>query len=538
MVKLLKFDFEAREKLEKGIDTVANAVKVTLGPKGRNVVLERVYGAPLITNDGVSIVKELDLEDPYENIGAQLLKEVAIKSNEVAGDGTTTATILAQQIVKEGLKKVEAGYNPALIKRAIETISKVVLKKVEERTRKISSAEEIFHIASISANDKEIGKIVAEAIEKVGENGIVTIEEGHSFETKLEIVKGIEYEKGYISPYMITNSEKMETVLENPYILLSMDKISTPKQLLPFLEHVVESNSSILIVAKGYETEVLNTIVLNKIRGSIEIVATKLPAFGDKRKEILEDIAILTGATVVSEEKGVNILGATPFYLGKAERVIVNKDRTTIINSLPNEERINKRISELKEQVKISTSEYVIEELHRRIASLTEGVALIKVGATTEIELKEKILRYEDSLNATKSALEEGVVAGGGIALYEISKELRELELNDEVEEIGLQIIESALKAPLKQIVLNAGLEFEQILKKLEGLPKNYGIEILSEKFVDMFEAGIIDSTKVVKSSFFNAVSVASLILTTDVIVINKKEDNFKEDDERGQYFG
>lgn len=541
MAKLLKFNSEARRKLEKGIDTVANAVKVTLGPKGRNVVLERVYGAPLITNDGVSIAREIEVEDSFENMGVQLLKEVAIKSNELAGDGTTTATILAQKIVKEGLKRVERGYNPILIKKGIESIAKIVLEKLKEKSRKISTTEDIFNIASISANDREIGKVISEAINRVGENGVVTIEEGQSFETTLEIVKGIEYEKGYISPYMVTNSEKMESTLENTAILLSLDKIISPKQLLPFLEYVVESNSSLLIVAEDYSEEVLNTLVLNKIRGTVNVIATKAPSFRDKRKEIFEDIAILTDSFVISKEKGVAITEANHSFLGKAEKVIVGKDKTTIINTPKEMDRVTERVKELKEQMRSISSDYEREELERRVASLTEGVALIKVGATTEVELKEKMLRYEDSLNATKSAVDDGVVAGGGIALYEIANFLKENEIeNKEMERVGKEIVIEALNSPLIQILTNAGIDSKTALEKLDSLPENYGIEVISERYVDMFQEGVIDSTKVISSSFSNAVSVASLILTTDVIIVNKKEieQSYDSLEERGETIG
>ena len=523
MAKLIKFNEEARKKLEKGVDILANAVKITLGPKGRNVILEKAYGSPLITNDGVSIAREIELEDPFENMGAKLIKEVATKANDVAGDGTTTATILAQNIVKEGLKVVSAGANPIFIKKGIDKATKEVVKNLREKAKKVQLNSEIAQVASISAGDKEIGNLIAQAMEKVGETGVITVEEAKSLETSLEVVEGMQFDKGYISPHMVTDPVRMEAVLENPYILITDKKISNMKDLLPLLEKVVQNSKPLLIIADDLEGEALTTLVVNNLRGTLNVVAVKAPGFGDRRKAMLEDIAVLTGATVVSEEMGMKLEEAGIEVLGSAKKIKVTKDNTTIVDGKGESNSISDRINQIKAQINESTSSYDIEKMQERIAKLSGGVAVIKVGAVTETEMKEKKLRIEDALNATKAAVEEGIVPGGGVAFVEILRSMEGFKLDGE-EGMGVEIVKKALISPLKQIAINAGIDGSVVAEKVKNLPNGFGFDASKEEYVDMMANGIIDPAKVTRSAIQNAASIASLILTTEVIVVDKKE--------------
>lgn len=523
MAKILKFDEEARKKLEIGVNTLADAVKVTLGPRGRNVVLEKSYGSPLITNDGVSIAKEIELEDPFENMGAQLIKEVATKANDVAGDGTTTATILAQAIVKEGLKMVSAGANPMFIKKGIEKATKEVINHLKARAKKIESNEEIAQVASISAGDEEIGKLIAQAMEKVGETGVITVEEAKSLETTLEVVEGMQFDKGYVSPYMVTDSERMVAELDNPFILITDKKISNMKDILPILEQTVQTSRPMLIIADELEGEALTTLVINKLRGTLNVVAVKAPAFGDRRKAMLEDIAILTGGEVISEEKGMRLEKTSIPQLGSAKKVKVTKDATIIVDGMGEAEIIKGRVTAIKNQIAETTSDYDKEKLQERLAKLSGGVAVIKVGAATETEMKDKKLRIEDALNATRAGVEEGIVSGGGTILVEIAKDMDSFKLEGE-EGIGVEIVKKALTAPLRQIAENAGVDGAVVLEKVKDMPEGYGFNAASEKYVNMIEEGILDPVKVTRSAIQNAASVSALILTTEVLVASKKE--------------
>ena len=523
MAKILKFDEEARKKLEIGVNTLADAVKVTLGPRGRNVVLEKSYGSPLITNDGVSIAKEIELEDPFENMGAQLIKEVATKANDVAGDGTTTATILAQDIVKEGLKMVSAGANPMFIKKGIEKATKEVINHLKARAKKIESNEEIAQVASISAGDEEIGKLIAQAMEKVGETGVITVEEAKSLETTLEVVEGMQFDKGYVSPYMVTDSERMVAELDNPFILITDKKISNMKDILPILEQTVQTSRPMLIIADELEGEALTTLVINKLRGTLNVVAVKAPAFGDRRKAMLEDIAILTGGEVISEEKGMRLEETSIPQLGSAKKVKVTKDATIIVDGMGEAEIIKGRVTAIKNQIAETTSDYDKEKLQERLAKLSGGVAVIKVGAATETEMKDKKLRIEDALNATRAGVEEGIVSGGGTILVEIAKDMDSFKLEGE-EGIGVEIVKKALTAPLRQIAENAGVDGAVVLEKVKDMPEGYGFNAASEKYVNMIEEGILDPVKVTRSAIQNAASVSALILTTEVLVASKKE--------------
>lgn len=523
MAKILKFDEEARKKLEIGVNTLADAVKVTLGPRGRNVVLEKSYGLPLITNDGVSIAKEIELEDPFENMGAQLIKEVATKANDVAGDGTTTATILAQAIVKEGLKMVSAGANPMFIKKGIEKATKEVINHLKARAKKIESNEEIAQVASISAGDEEIGKLIAQAMEKVGETGVITVEEAKSLETTLEVVEGMQFDKGYVSPYMVTDSERMVAELDNPFILITDKKISNMKDILPILEQTVQTSRPMLIIADELEGEALTTLVINKLRGTLNVVAVKAPAFGDRRKAMLEDIAILTGGEVISEEKGMRLEETSIPQLGSAKKVKVTKDATIIVDGMGEAEIIKGRVTAIKNQIAETTSDYDKEKLQERLAKLSGGVAVIKVGAATETEMKDKKLRIEDALNATRAGVEEGIVSGGGTILVEIAKDMDSFKLEGE-EGIGVEIVKKALTAPLRQIAENAGVDGAVVLEKVKDMPEGYGFNAASEKYVNMIEEGILDPVKVTRSAIQNAASVSALILTTEVLVASKKE--------------
>ncbi len=527
MAKILKFNEEARKKLEKGVDTLADSVKVTLGPRGRNVVLEKSYGAPLITNDGVSIAKEIELEDQFENMGAQLIKEVATKANEVAGDGTTTATVLAQAIIKEGLKMVSAGANPMFIKRGIEKATKEAVKHLKEKAKKIEDNEEIAQVASISAADEEIGRLIAKAMGKVGETGVITVEEAKSLETTLEVVEGMQFDKGYVSPYMASDMERMEVSLENPYILVTDKKISNMKEILPILEETMNSSRPLFIIAEELEGEALATIVVNRLRGTLNVVAVKAPGFGDRRKDMLEDIAILTGAEVISEEKGLKLDATTLHQLGSANKVKVTKDKTIIVDGHGNEELISKRVELIKRQAEETTSSYDKEKLKKRLAKLSGGVAVIKVGAATETEMKEKKLRIEDALNATRAAVEEGIVPGGGTILVEIAKAMEDFKLPGE-EGIGIEIVKKALLTPLKQIAENAGLDSGVVVEKVKSMESGYGFNAATEEYVDMVHAGIIDPAKVTRSAIQNSASISALVLTTEVIVSEKKSDTPK----------
>ena len=523
MAKILKFDEEARKKLEIGVNTLADAVKVTLGPRGRNVVLEKSYGSPLITNDGVSIAKEIELDDPFENMGAQLVKEVATKSNDVAGDGTTTATILAQAIVKEGLKMVSAGANPMFLKKGIEKATKEVIKHLKDRAKKIQSNDEIAQVASVSAGDEEIGKLIAQAMEKVGETGVITVEEAKSLETTLEVVEGMQFDKGYVSPYMVTDTERMYAELDNPYILITDKKISNMKDILPILEETVQAGRPVLIIADELEGEALTTLVINKLRGTLNVVAVKAPAFGDRRKAMLEDIAILTGGEVISDEKGMKLEETSIMQLGRAKKVKVTKDTTVIVDGMGASEDIKSRTASIKNQIELTTSDYDREKLQERLAKLSGGVAVIKVGAATETEMKDKKLRIEDALNATRAAVEEGIVPGGGTVLLEIVKEMEDYKLEGE-EGIGVEIVKKALMAPLRQIAENAGVDGAVVVEKVRNMEKGYGFNAATENYVNMMAEGIIDPAKVTRSAIQNAASVSALILTTEVLVATKKE--------------
>ena len=523
MAKEIKFNEEARRSLERGVNALADAVKVTLGPKGRNVVLEKKFGAPTITNDGVTIARDIELEDPFENMGAQLIKEVATKANDVAGDGTTTATILAQAIVKEGLKMVSAGANPMFIKKGIEKATKEVINHLKARAKKIESNEEIAQVASISAGDEEIGKLIAQAMEKVGETGVITVEEAKSLETTLEVVEGMQFDKGYVSPYMVTDSERMVAELDNPFILITDKKISNMKDILPILEQTVQTSRPMLIIADELEGEALTTLVINKLRGTLNVVAVKAPAFGDRRKAMLEDIAILTGGEVISEEKGMRLEETSIPQLGSAKKVKVTKDATIIVDGMGEAGIIKGRVTAIKNQIAETTSDYDKEKLQERLAKLSGGVAVIKVGAATETEMKDKKLRIEDALNATRAGVEEGIVSGGGTILVEIAKDMDSFKLEGE-EGIGVEIVKKALTAPLRQIAENAGVDGAVVLEKVKDMPEGYGFNAASEKYVNMIEEGILDPVKVTRSAIQNAASVSALILTTEVLVASKKE--------------
>ena len=523
MAKLIKFDEEARKKLEKGVNTLADAVKITLGPKGRNVILEKSYGSPLITNDGVSIAREIELEDPFENLGAKLIKEVATKANDVAGDGTTTATILAQNIVKEGLKVVSAGANPIFIKKGIDKAAKEVVRNLKIKAKKVQSNEEIEQVASISAGDEEIGKLIAEAMAKVGETGVITVEEAKSLETTLEVVEGMQFDKGYVSPHMVTDPVRMEAELENPYVLITDKKISSMKDILPLLEKIVQESKPLLIITDDLEGEALTTLVINNLRGTLNVVAVKAPAFGNRRKAILEDIAVLTGGKVISEEMGMKLEEAGLEVLGTAKKIKITKDSTTIVDGGGEAQAISERIERIKAQISESTSSYDAEKLQERAAKLSGGVAVIKVGAATETEMKDKKLRIEDALNATKAAVEEGIVPGGGVAFVEILKSMEDFKLQGE-EGMGVEIVKKALMSPLKQIAVNAGLDGGVVAEKVKTLPDGFGLDAAKEEYVDMMANGIIDPAKVTRSAIQNAASIASLILTTEVVVAEKKE--------------
>ncbi|WP_204086317.1 chaperonin GroEL [Candidatus Karelsulcia muelleri] len=529
MAKEIKFDSVARNHLKKGVDTLANAVKVTLGPKGRNVILQKSFGNPQITKDGVTVAKEIELEDAIENLGAQMLKEVASKTNEIAGDGTTTATVLAQAIVREGLKNVAAGANPMDLKRGIEKAVETVVLNLKKQSKEIGdSKKKIKQIASISANnDEEIGKLISIAFEKVGKEGVITVEEAKGIETKVDIVEGMQFDRGFQSPYFVTNMEKMITELDNPYILLADKKISTMKEVIPVLEKISKTNKSLLLITDEVEGEALTTLVINKLRGTLKVVAVKAPGFGERKKAILEDIAILTGGTVLSEETGNNLEKIRIQHLGKAEKITVDKDNTTIVNGQGNKNNIKMRINQIKSQIEASTSDYDKEKLQERLAKLAGGVAVLYVGAATEVEMKEKKDRVEDALHATRAAVEEGIVTGGGVALVRSIKSLSELKGENIDQNTGIKIVERSLQEPLRQIVANSGEEGSVIVAKVAEGKNDYGYDAKIGEFGFLIKKGIIDPTKVTRVALENAASVSGMLLTTECVITEiKKEEN------------
>ena len=527
MAKKIQFDIEAREGLKRGVDALANAVKVTLGPKGRNVIIGKSFGGPQVTKDGVTVAKEIELEDALENMGAQMVKEVASKTNDLAGDGTTTATILAQSIVTEGLKNVTAGANPMDLKRGLDKAVSTIVENLNKSAKTVgNSSEKIQQIASISANnDDAIGNLITEAFEKVGKEGVITVEEAKGTDTYVDVVEGMQFDRGYLSPYFVTNSEKMESDLENPYILLYDKKISAMKDLLPILEPVAQSGKPLLVIAEDVDGEALATLVVNKLRGALKIAAVKAPGFGDRRKAMLEDIAILTGGTVISEERGFNIENTTIDMLGKAERVTIDKANTTIVNGAGEKKSINERVNQIKSQIETTTSDYDKEKLQERLAKLAGGVAVLYVGAASEVEMKEKKDRVDDALHATRAAVEEGIVAGGGVALIRARKELDKIKASNDDELTGIQIISRALEAPVRTIVENAGGEGSVVVAKIIEGKGGFGYDAKSEQYVDLFEAGIIDPKKVTRVALENAASVAGMILTTECALVDIKED-------------
>jgi len=524
--KLVEFGVDARSGLKIGVDKLANAVKVTLGPKGRNVVLEKKFGAPTVTKDGVSVAKEIELEDAVENMGAQMVREVASKTSDIAGDGTTTATVLAQAIYREGLKNVTAGANPMDLKRGIDLAVGKVVEYLKTLSRDIDSSEEIAQVGTISANnDKEIGKLIAQAMDKVGKDGVITVEEAKGTETELDIVEGMQFDRGYLSPYFVTDSEAMEAVLEDPYILIHDKKISAMKDLLPVLEKVAQAGRSLLIIAEDLEGEALATLVVNKLRGTLKIAAVKAPGFGDRRKAMLEDIAVLTGGTVISEERGFKLENATVSYLGTAKKVVIDKDNTTVVEGAGKTEDIKKRVNEIKAKIEKTTSDYDREKLQERLAKLSGGVAVLKIGAATEVEMKEKKARVEDALHATRAAVEEGIVPGGGVALVRGISALEGVEGENQDQTTGVSIIKKALAEPLRQIVNNAGLEGSVVLNKVLEGKDDYGFNAATEKYENLMKAGVIDPTKVTRTALENAASVSSLLITTEAVVFEKKEE-------------
>ncbi|MEN8137042.1 MAG: chaperonin GroEL [Bacteroidota bacterium] len=527
MAKEIKFDIEARDGLKRGVDALANAVKVTLGPKGRNVVIAKSFGGPTITKDGVSVAKEIELEDPIEDMGAQMVKEVASKTNDEAGDGTTTATVLAQAIVKEGLKNVAAGANPMDLKRGIDKAVSAIVKNLENQSEEVgSSSDKIEQVASISANnDNSVGKLIAEAMGKVGKEGVITVEEAKGTETHVDVVEGMQFDRGYLSPYFVTNADKMEADLDNPFILLYDKKISTMKELMPILEPVAQTGKPLLLIAEDIDGEALSTLVVNKIRGSLKIAAVKAPGFGDRRKAMLEDIATLTGGTVISEERGFTLENATIEMLGTAEKITIDKDNTTIVNGNGKEEQIQTRVNQIKAQIESTTSDYDREKLQERLAKLAGGVAVLYVGAASEIEMKEKKDRVDDALHATRAAVEEGIVAGGGVALVRTKVSLENIKTENDDEATGVAIINRAIEEPLRQIVSNAGGEGSVVVNKISEGEGNFGFNAKTDKYVNMLEAGIIDPTKVTRIALQNAASVSGMILTTEATISDIKSD-------------
>lgn len=525
MAKEILFNEDARRALGRGVDALANAVKVTLGPKGRNVVLDKKFGAPTITNDGVTIARDIELSDPFENMGAQLVKEVATKTNDVAGDGTTTATVLAQAMIQEGMRNVAAGANPMILKKGIELAVKTLVEEIKKKSIKVNGKEDIAQVASVSAGDTEIGGLIAEAMEKVGNDGVITVEESKGLQTDLSVVEGMQFDRGYISPYMVTDPDKMEAVMNDPYILITDRKISAIADMLPTLEKVVKQGKELLIIAEDLDGEALATLVVNKLRGTFKAVAVKAPGFGDRRKAMLEDIAILTGGTVITEDMGRKLDSVELEDLGTARQVRVSKDETVIIDGAGDNEAIKQRVAQIKNQVEETTSEFDKEKLQERLAKLSGGVAVIEVGAATEVELKDKKLRIEDALNATRAAVEEGIVAGGGTTLIDILPALETLKEEGDVQ-TGINLVKRAVEEPLRQIAYNAGLEGSVVVERVKNTDAGVGFNALTEEYVDMVKAGIVDPAKVTRSALQNAASIASLVLTTESIIADKVEEN------------
>ena len=526
MSKLIKRGDEARKALEAGVNQLADTVKVTLGPKGRNVVLDKKFGSPLITNDGVTIAKEIELDDPFENMGAQLVKEVSTKTNDVAGDGTTTATLLAQAIIREGLKNLAAGANPMVMKKGIAKATAAAVEAIKANSKKVNGSDDIARVGTVSSGDEVIGKLIAEAMEKVSHDGVITVEESKTAETYSEVVEGMQFDRGYITPYMVTDTEKMEAVLDDALILITDKKVSNIQELLPILEQVVQSGKKLLVIAEDVEGEALSTLIVNKLRGTLNVVCVKAPGFGDRRKEMLQDIAILTGGQVISEELGYDLKSATIDMLGRARQVKVNKENTVIVDGAGDKEAIKARVAQIRSQIAVTTSDYDKEKLQERLAKLAGGVAVIKVGAATETEMKEKKLRIEDALNATKAAVEEGIVAGGGVAYVNAVPAVEALVNDVEGDEkTGVRIIAAALTSPIRQIAANAGVDGSVVLEKIQSSGKvGYGFDAYKETYCDMIPAGIVDPAKVTRSALENAASVASMVLTTESLVADKPE--------------
>ena len=523
MAKQILFDEEARRALGRGVDALANAVKVTLGPKGRNVVLDKKYGAPTITNDGVTIARDIELEDPFENMGAQLVKEVATKTNDIAGDGTTTATLLAQAMIQEGMRNVVAGANPMIVKKGIETAVKTLVEEIKSKAQKVETKAKIAQVAAISSGDTEVGDLIAEAMEKVGKDGVITVEESKSMDTNLSVVEGMQFDRGYISPYMVTDTEKMEAVMDDPYVLITDRKISSVADILPVLEQVVKQGKQIVIIAEDLDGEALATIVVNKLRGTFKALAVKAPGFGDRRKAMLEDIAILTGGTVISEEIGRKLDSVTLEDLGRARQVRSTKEETTIVDGAGDKAQIAGRVDQLKKQIADTTSDFDREKLQERLAKLSGGVAIVEIGAATEVEMKDKKYRVEDALNATRAAVEEGIVAGGGTTFIDILPALDKIKAEGDVK-VGVEIVKRAIEAPVRQIAENAGLEGSVVVDSVKKAGDGVGFNALENTYVDMIGAGIVDPAKVTRSALQNAASIAAMVLTTETLVTDKPE--------------
>ena len=523
MAKQILFDEEARRALGRGVDALANAVKVTLGPKGRNVVLDKKYGAPTITNDGVTIARDIELEDPFENMGAQLVKEVATKTNDIAGDGTTTATLLAQAMIQEGMRNVVAGANPMIVKKGIDMAVKTLVEEIKSKAQKVETKAKIAQVASISSADSEVGELIAEAMEKVGKDGVITVEESKTMDTNLSVVEGMQFDRGYISPYMVTDTDKMEAVMDDPYVLITDRKISSVADILPVLEQVVKQGKQIVIIAEDLDGEALATIVVNKLRGTFKALAVKAPGFGDRRKAMLEDIAILTGGTVISEEVGRKLDSVTIEDLGRARQVRSSKEETTIVDGAGDKAQISARVAQLKKQIAETTSDFDREKLQERLAKLAGGVAVVEIGAATEVEMKDKKYRVEDALNATRAAVEEGIVAGGGTTFIDILPALDKLNVEGDVK-VGVEIVRRAVEAPVRQIAENAGLEGSVVVDSVKKAGDGVGFNALENIYVDMIGAGIVDPAKVTRSALQNAASIAAMVLTTETLVTDKPE--------------
>ena len=523
MAKEILFDEDARRALGRGVDALANAVKVTLGPKGRNVVLDKKFGAPTITNDGVTIARDIELEDPFENMGAQLVKEVATKTNDIAGDGTTTATLLAQAMIHEGMRNVVAGANPMIVKKGIETAVDALVEEIKAKSKKVEGEADIAQVATISSSDEEIGKLIAEAMEKVGKDGVITVEESKSMTTNLSVVEGMQFDRGYISPYMVTDTDKMEAVMEDPYILITDRKISAVADILPVLEQVVKQGKQLVVIAEDLDGEALATIVVNKLRGTFKALAVKAPGFGDRRKAMLEDIAILTGGNVISEELGRKLDSVTLDDLGRARQVRSSKEETTIVDGVGDKKAIEARVNQIRKQIDETTSDFDKEKLQERLAKLAGGVAVIEIGAATEVEMKEKKYRIEDALNATRAAVEEGIVAGGGTTFIDILPVLDKLNVEGDVK-VGVNIVKRAIEEPVRQIANNAGLEGSVVVEAVKKAGNGVGFNAVTNEYVDMIKAGIVDPAKVTRSALQNAASIASMVLTTETLVADKPE--------------